>query len=275
MAVNAVDLPVILQGSIGTLETWLDTRGLAKSGIAVRLIGEPSYAAASDLVASADGVIHVYSAAASGLTPGLERTVESALHLDLAAICVSGWITSPGSIQRDLAVGLAARMREIIATYVASSGLVTEYQPVTLRPRLHVEPLPLPDIAVAYVGAAALDQWFGEHRAEDYQLKLERIKTGLGLRISDLAKLVGVTREAIRRWGTGAPISEEHWGQIDRLFSVVGQIQRYFRPESVPGQVRRKIPAFDGLTALQLIAAGREAELLARYRRFFEGEIAQ
>jgi hypothetical protein len=275
MAISTRDLPVILRGTIGTLETWLDMHSLAEGSVGVTLFSQPSFAAASHLVASADGVIHAYSAAASGLAPELEKSVEAALHLDLAAICVSGWITSPGSAQRDLAVGLAARMREIVATFVTSPGLEIVYQPVTLRPRSNVEPLRLSDIVVAYVGAAALDQWVGERTAEDYQLKLERIKTGLGLRISDLAKFVGVTREAIRRWGAGAPISEEHWGDVDRLYSVVRQLQKYFRPESLPGQVRRKIPALSGLTALELIAAGREAELLARYQRFFEGEIAQ
>src|SRR2546427_10205143 len=94
MAISAADLPVILQGSIGTLEAWLDMRSLAKDGIAVGLISQPSFAAANDLVASADGVIHAYFAAASTLTVGLDRTVETELHLDLAAIWVRGWITA-------------------------------------------------------------------------------------------------------------------------------------------------------------------------------------
>lgn len=275
MAVSTADLPVIFQGTAGTLERWLDGRKFIHMGVGAALVNDPSWASAKDLVVSSDAIIHLYSAAAGKIAPGLELTIDAALHLDLPAIFVSGWIQSAGSVQRDVAIGLAARMRDIVSTHATASGVVTQFEPIALRPLPDTEPVRLAEIAVAYVGAAALDLWSSEHAERDYQLKLERIKTGLGLRISELAKLLGVTREAIRQWNAGAGISEDRWGEIDRLYGIVTQLQRYFRPESVRGQVRRKIPAFNGMTALQLIEARRDAELLGRYRRFFESDITQ
>lgn len=274
MAISTADLPIILQGSIGTLEKWLDGRNFSQAGMGARMAKEPSFALASDLVASSNAVIHAFSFAAGKVVPELELSVDTALHMDLAAICASGWIQTADSVQRDLAVGLASRMREIVFNYSTTSGIGRQYLPAALRPRPDVERIRFSEIAVAYVGAAALDQWSNEHAVRDYQLKLERIKTGLGLRISELARVLGVTREAIRQWNAGGGISEDRWGEIDRLSDIVFQLQRYFRPETLPGQVRRKIPAIGGMTALQLIEAGRESELLRRYSRFFEGEIS-
>jgi hypothetical protein len=275
MGISTADVRIIFQGTVGTLQQWLDGRSFTHSGLGGSLLTEPTFAAAIEFVTSANAVIHAYSAATSKVAPELELTVDAALHLDLPAIFVSGWIQSAASVERDVAVGLAARMRDIVSVYSIGSGGRLGYEPVPLRPRREGKPVRLPEIAVVYVGAAALDQWSGEHADKDYQLKLERIKSGFGLRISELAKLLGVTREAIRQWNSGAGISEDRWGQIDRLNGIVTQLQRYFRPETVPGQVRRKIPALNGMTALQLIEAGRDAELLGRYKRFFEGEITQ
>jgi hypothetical protein len=275
MEITTADVPVILQGSVGTLERWLDVRSLLRPGAGADLVGNPSLATASDLVASADPIIHAFSLVAAKATPGLELSVGAALHMDLAAICASGWIRSAGSVQRDVAFGLVARVREILSSQANVSGVVTRYESFTLHPSAEPQTVQLSDIAVAYVGAAALDQWSTEYAERDYQLKLERIKTGFRLRVSELAKLLGVTREAVRQWNAGAGISPDRWGEIDRLHDLVTQLQRYFRPEALPGQVRRKLRAFDGMTGLELIATGREAELLLRYRRIFEGDITQ
>jgi DNA-binding transcriptional regulator YiaG len=275
MEISTADVPVILQGSVGTLERWLNVRSLLRPGVGSDLVGNPSLTTAWDLVASADPIIHIYSLVAAKAAPGWELSVGPALHMDLAAICASGWIRSAGSVQRDVAVGLAARVREILSSRVDAGGVVTKYDSSALHPSADVQTVRLSDIALAYVGAAALDQWSAEHAEHNYQLKLERIKTGLRLRVSELAKLLGVTREAIRQWYAGARISPDRWGDIDRLNGLVAELQRYFRPEALPGQIRRKIPAFDGMTGLQVIQAGRDAELLIRYRRVFEGDITQ
>jgi len=275
MEIGTKDLPVILQGSVGTLEGWIEGNNLVAQGAARDFVEFPSVSSARMLVAAADPVIHVYMAAAEKLVPGLGPTIGAALHLDLAGVCASRWIGVTTSIETDVALGLGAYVRDFLIQQVRATDDSPQCSIVSIEPPPTGKRLQLSATALWYVSTAGHAQWGGEQRELNYQIKLEELQTTLALRTSDLAKLLDVSREAVRQWMTGSPISTDHWSTIDRLHEVQSQLKQYFRLEAIPGLVRRPIPAFNGLTPLQLLAAGREGELVARYRRVFEGGVTQ
>jgi DNA-binding transcriptional regulator YdaS (Cro superfamily) len=271
--ITTADVPVLLQSSVGSLERWLDIEGVAVDVGASSLVESPTISAASALVSGAEAVIHAYLAVAQRVAPGMTPTIGAVLHLELVGACASRWIGVTQNVETDVALALASRLRDIIGAQNADG--TSGYPVVELKVPRHSKPLTFSPAALAYVAAATLNQWATEHRETDYQLKLERIKTGLGLRNSELAKLLDVSREAIRQWSGGSTIAPERWETIDRLNSFVTKVQQYFRLETVPALVRRRLTAFNGLSALQLIGIGREQELLARYKRVFDSEATQ
>jgi DNA-binding transcriptional regulator YdaS (Cro superfamily) len=273
MEITTADIPVLLQSSVGTLERWLGTESVAMNVGANSLVESPSISAANALVSGAETAIHAYVAVAQRVAPGITPTIGAALHLELVGACASRWIGVTETVETDVALALASRLRELLGTQTADGG--AGYPVVELEAPRGTRRIVFSPSALAYVAAATLNQWSTEHRETDYQLKLERIKTGLGLRNSELAKLLDVSREALRQWSGGSNIAPERWETIDRLNTFVTKVQQYFRLETVPALVRRRLTAFNGLTALQLIGVGREQELLARYKRVFDSEATQ
>ena len=98
-----------------------------------------------------------------------------------------------------------------------------------------------------------------------YLYKLERVRSLLALKPAELAKLVGVSREALRQWHGGAQISSERWADIDRLVSTVNRLASYFKPEALPSIVRRRAQALNQQTAFDWLASKRYDELLSQY----------
>jgi len=85
------------------------------------------------------------------------------------------------------------------------------------------------------------------------------------LRPAELARLLQVSREAVRRWFGGAPIAAERWEDIDRLDRILRRLTGYFKPEVLPALVRRKIPGVGYNSPLDLMQTRREEDLFDFY----------
>jgi hypothetical protein len=98
---------------------------------------------------------------------------------------------------------------------------------------------------------------------------LARLMRLFSLSKSELGRLFGVTRQAVDGWlGQGVP--SERQDKLATLLALADLLERKLKTERIPGIARRPADAYGGLTMLELIAAGRERELLGMVRASFD-----
>jgi hypothetical protein len=125
---------------------------------------------------------------------------------------------------------------------------------------------------VTYVAAAALDQVVSERKEADYRFELERIQSILGLRPSEMARLLNVSHEGLRKWSRGAPIADERLPRIDELYDFSTWISSRIKPESIAAFMHRRTPALGSQTPIDWLVSGRLHELRSIYERAFSYE---
>lgn len=88
----------------------------------------------------------------------------------------------------------------------------------------------------------------------------------LDLSFDQLGRMLGVTGETVRRWSQGShPVPSGRLGQLAAAQAALERLLSIFRPEALPGMIRRKAELFDGETALDWILDGRIDEVADRY----------
>jgi hypothetical protein len=141
-----------------------------------------------------------------------------------------------------------------------------------LEPHQRPEWRPISNQAVTYVAAAALDRAASEGTDSDYRYQLERIKSILGLKTAEMARLLHVSHEGLRKWSHGASIAGERLADIDDLYDFSLWLSSQIKPENIPAFMRRRIPALAGQTPIAWLMAGRSPELRALYQKAFSYE---
>jgi hypothetical protein len=197
----------------------------------------------------------------------VSREASSVLHIALAEVCTSWWAGTSGSLSADLAVGLCSHLR-IWADQLQTCGRV--HWGVAIRGLSPTDRPHRPTIdpaAATYVALAGVSQLMKETREDGYVAKVERIATLLALSPSELARLLDVSREGLRRWLAGSPISTDRWQMIDALSDAVEQMTKYVNLDRLPSVVRRESEALDGSSPLNWLVAGRYRDLLNTYKR--------
>jgi hypothetical protein len=268
---EAIDTPadatVLLGGTIGTFERWCTFVPQELGPATNALISKPSWSAAITFVGAADEVIQHYSLAMANTLPAHEAAVSELLHLSLPRVFISGWIGTTRSLGFDVACGLAGELRhwviEIKSAGIAPGALkVSEFLPGAEGTR------PFPDpVTMSYVTAALVARRLSETQSSTYVEKLARIQSALGLRPTELARLIGVSREGLRKWSMGSPIAPERWPDIDRLYATVSRLLSFFKEEALPSIVRRPSTALQNQTALDWLMSRQHEQLLAAYER--------
>jgi hypothetical protein len=98
---------------------------------------------------------------------------------------------------------------------------------------------------------------------------LERLVAGWQLSITDVARLFGVSRQAVQQWlDGGVPPSRQ--SKLLDVLRVADLLERNLVPERIPGVVRSPAPAFEGRSMVELIALDRHHELLDEVARSFD-----
>jgi len=201
----------------------------------------------------------------TNIVPEDEETISEFLHLQLAQAWTSSWIGTRSSRLADVAIGFIAHLRRWIQDLKASTRLSSHVDVKLIDPPPVTMQIKFRPHAISYAIMAVLDIRAEEAREDSYHLKLARIRSALAINSSELANLLHVSREAVRKWDRGDPISSERWEGIDRLFSDIEKLQEYIKPENLPAVVRRRIPALHNQTPLDLLASRRSDELLSLY----------
>jgi len=98
---------------------------------------------------------------------------------------------------------------------------------------------------------------------------LERARTVLGLSITELGALFGVTRQAAGLWLADGPPAARR-AKAATVAAIADILARRLKPARVPGIARRQAAEYGGETMLALIAADRHEWLLESVRRSFD-----
>ena len=92
-----------------------------------------------------------------------------------------------------------------------------------------------------------------------------------GLSQAEVARLFGVSRQAVGKWlQQGAPT--ERAGAVSDLAAATDVLVRYLKRDRIPAVVRRPIPALHGVSLLDLLSRGETPALLAVCRDMFRFE---
>jgi DNA-binding transcriptional regulator YiaG len=261
------DLDVLLGDSATNLQVWFEQRNLLPSSKAAADFFETqTWTSAVHLTRATEPLIHYCLNVISDIVPQDQDTVSELIHSELGPACMSSWVSSRPTREAGLAIGLIARLRSWIYDMRPSTKLSSDIQITKITPG-NAMPVKFNAHAFTYIVTAGLDAHAVESREQDYHLKLTRIRSVLGVNSSEVARLLGVSREAIRKWDNGDPISSERWSSIDELYADVEKLLTYIKPENLPAVVRRHIPALSNQTPLQLLASKRSDELLTLYER--------
>jgi hypothetical protein len=103
----------------------------------------------------------------------------------------------------------------------------------------------------------------------DDQDPLERLMEAFDLSKSELGKLFGISRQAIDGWlAKGVPSDRQE--KLATLLAVTDLLERKLKAGRLPGIARRPAAAYDGQTMLEMTAADRHDELLAKVRESFD-----
>jgi len=205
----------------------------------------------------------------SSRLPDKGEAARELLTFQLGEVVLGAWFATSTATDVGLMMGLAAKLRHWLldlrsAGLVTSSLSVLEIHPPQAKASRSVAPK-----AAGYLVAAALEHSVAGDRQETYGRKVNQIRSSMALSGADLARLLGVSREAVRQWENGSTISEDRWATIDSAYETVQRLLKYFKPDRLPAVIRRPIPGLGNRSPWDLLLMRREDELLRFYERVF------
>jgi hypothetical protein len=96
-----------------------------------------------------------------------------------------------------------------------------------------------------------------------------RLMAAWKLSISDMARLFGVTRQAVQQWlEDGVPAARQP--KLLQILRIGDLLERNLQPSRIPAVVRSDAGAYGGRSMLELIADDRHDELLESVERSFD-----
>lgn len=90
-----------------------------------------------------------------------------------------------------------------------------------------------------------------------------RVKDLFGLTSSDVARLFGVSRQAVDQWEALGAVPGARREKLANLLSVGELLERKLSPGRLALVARRRADAYGGMTMLDMVAADRDGELRA------------
>jgi len=100
--------------------------------------------------------------------------------------------------------------------------------------------------------------------------KLERLQSGFGLSQVELAKMLRVRPQAIRKWQRGGGATPENRAAIDAQLEQLRRLESHFRPGLLPSILRRPAGDLKGRRPIDLVIAGKADQFVD----YVEGVIA-
>ncbi len=99
--------------------------------------------------------------------------------------------------------------------------------------------------------------------------ELDHLMVGWDLSVSEVARLFGVSRQAVQQWlDDGVPAARQP--KLLRILRVADLLERNLQPQRIPAVIRSKAGEYRGGAMLDMIAADRDDELIESVERSFD-----
>lgn len=98
---------------------------------------------------------------------------------------------------------------------------------------------------------------------------LDQAQEAFGLSTTELARLFGVSRQAVGQWHARG-IPSAHQQKAAAVAAIADLLSHRLKAERIPGITRRPADAYGGSTMLEMIERDRHLELLELVRRSFD-----
>jgi transcriptional regulator with XRE-family HTH domain len=99
-----------------------------------------------------------------------------------------------------------------------------------------------------------------EQGGSEYLGKLKRLQAGFALTQRELAELLKVRPQAIRKWFAGGGISPDVRAAIDIHLAQLQRLESHFQPGLLPSILRRPDRGLKGRRPIALVIAGKADE---------------
>jgi DNA-binding transcriptional regulator YiaG len=189
----------------------------------------------------------------------IEFTTDRLLAIGAAAP-FSGWVARVG-LGRGIALRLLAEVRECVPGAV----------PLVPEPGLsmHWASGEAMRTALLLLESALVDETAREAPLTKSPVLLKRVMELLELDRTELAGLFDVKRQAVEQWEQrGVPVDRQ--AKLVTIVAIVELLGQRLLPSVLPGVVRRKAPAYQGRSMLQMIAEDKHEALLESIRESFD-----
>ncbi len=205
--------------------------------------------------------------------PGIGETyVRFCLHDAVASAPASGWALSDDDARHVVALEVVQRLRTTCAPFFRQTPtLLLDSNVMHILGQDHTpsrRDTPADEGGRPRRAARVLDYVAGLVRADlaqeqggsEFLGKLKRLQAGFGLTQRDLAELLEVRPQAIRKWLAGGGISPDVRAAIDIHLAQLQRLESHFQPGLLPSILRRPDRGLKGRKPIALVIAGKADE---------------
>lgn len=189
-----------------------------------------------------------------GVSRSLVVHLRSLARAVAEAVDPAGRLAEPPQLDLLVFLGTSAPATGWVAAFGFGRGSAAYLAASALGMAGHRPPAPPPGVAPEVSGANMIDF---ERRAlaalRDERDPLEVMGDELGLGDSELGRLFGVSRQAVRQWRDRG-IPSERLGRVGEVLRVVQVMSRKLKPGRVALVSRRPAAAFGGRSLLEVLA---------------------
>lgn len=253
----ALTMSVLLEGTVADILAWSDRRPGAHVSCR-RLLAGASARVAHEYAEVALDIVHQ---ALREVRADLQEEAAApyfviTLHNAAVTAPASGWAHVDDDARHAVALEVGQQLRVATATYFGRHVRLLAAPPHARRDR---EPISAAGALrsltfVSHLVEADLAQ---EREAPELIGKLERLQRGFGLSQVELAKMLRVRPQAIRKWQGGGGATPENRAAIDTQLEQLRRLESHFRPGLLPSILRRPAGDLKGRRPIDLVIAGK------------------
>jgi len=255
---------VLLEGTVADILAWSDQRPVARVSCR-RLLAGASTRIAHNYTEMALDIVHralrevCAELPAEAVTPYFLIT----LHQAIVTAPASGWALVDDDARHAVALEVGQQLRVATATHF---GRHVRLLPAPAHARRSREPISATGAlrALTFVSHLVDADLAQEQGGPELVGKLDRLQRGFGLNQVELAKLLRVRPQAIRKWQAGGGATPENRAAIDVQLEHLRRLESHFRPGLLPSILRRPAGDLHGRRPIDLVIAGK-ADQFADY----------